>query len=111
MSHHPYSTLLCQHPRRDLDEIVASQSKMLVNRSAEKSTNDAQLKILFSKHLRETEVWLRQQSNVTFHNVHYRDLVQTPQGQLPAIVRFLDRKLDLEQMSAVVDKSLYRNRQ
>ena len=97
--------------RRDLDEVTASQTKMLANRSAEKTADDAQLKILFSKHLRETEVWMRQQRNISFHNVQYRDLVQNPEGQLPAIIQFLDRKLIMTQMMSIVDKSLYRNRQ
>ncbi|MGB1252540.1 MAG: sulfotransferase family protein [Candidatus Promineifilaceae bacterium] len=97
--------------RRDLDEVVASQSKMLTHRSAEKKVEDAQLKLLFSKHLRETEVWLRQQKNVTFHNVRYRELVQNPQMQLPPIVRFLNRKLSANDMLSIVDTSLYRNRQ
>ena len=97
--------------RRELDEVIASQAKMLVNRSAEKKVDDAQLKILYSKHLRETEVWLRQQKNVTFHNVPYRDLVNNPQTQLPPIIQFLDRGLKLQPMAAIVDPSLYRNRQ
>lgn len=96
--------------RREIDEVLASQSKMLVHRAEEKKTDDAQLKILYSKHLREVEVWMRQQPNVSFHNVRYNELVKSPQTQLPSIVQFLDRKLDIDAMMGVVDKSLYRNR-
>lgn len=105
---HEYKILFM---RREIDEVIASQSKMLVNRDEQKRTDDAQLKILYSKHLREVEVWMRQQSNVSFHNVRYSDLVKNPQIQLPTIVKFLDRKLDVNAMMAIVDKSLYRNRQ
>ncbi|MCO5185714.1 MAG: sulfotransferase [Anaerolineae bacterium] len=96
--------------RRDLDEILASQAKMLDNRQKESGVSDDELKSLYRKHLQQVYGWVNQQPNVTLLDVNYNDLLSNVMGQLPQIVQFLGSTLDTEAMANVVDPNLYRNR-
>lgn len=96
--------------RRDLDEILASQAKMLDNRQKESGVSDDELKSLYRKHLQQVYGWVNQQPNVTLLDVNYNELLTNVMGQLPQIIQFLGDTLDIEAMATVVDPDLYRNR-
>ncbi len=97
--------------RRQIDEILASQRKMLINRGEDPDKqDDAQMKALFERHVRQVEEWLRAQPNVQTLYVHYRDMVENPLPQIERINAFLGGKLDTAAMGGVVDPELYRNR-
>ena len=97
--------------RRHIDEILASQRKMLVNRGEDADKmDDAQMADLFAKHVRATEQWITEQPNISVLYVHYSDILSDPQPQAEKANAFLGGKLDVEQMTAVVDPSLYRNK-
>ena len=97
--------------RRHIDEILASQRKMLVNRGeGTDKLNDAEMADLFSKHVRMTEKWIADQPNVNVLYIHYSDILSNPQPQAEKVNAFLGGKLDVEQMTAVVDPTLYRNK-
>lgn len=96
--------------RRPLEEVLASQAKMLDRRGETAKTDDAQLAQLYTKHLRQVEAWMNAQPNVRYLDVDYAGLVKNPTAQLPRINAFLGGHLDESAMAAVVDPTLHRNR-
>ena len=97
--------------RRQIDEILASQRKMLIHRGEDPDKqDDAQMKVLFEKHVRQVEEWLRSQPNVQTLYVHYSDMVGNPQPQIERVNTFLGGQLNTQAMAEVVDPQLYRNR-
>lgn len=97
--------------RRKMDEILASQRRMLVRRGEDPDTaDDREMARLFEKHLAQVYEWMRKQDNVRFLDVDYNVMLSAPEAQLDEIQAFLDRPMDLQAMGAVVDPSLYRQR-
>ena len=96
--------------RRDINEVLASQTKMLKNRGEDAGADDAIMADLYTKHLKQTELWMNTQPNLKYIDVDYAQLVADPMSQLPQINQFLGGKLDVEAMMTIADPSLYRNR-
>jgi len=97
--------------RRNIDEILASQRKMLIHRGEDPDRqDDAQMKVLFEKHLRSVEEWLASRRNVRTLYVHYSDMLGNPKPQIERVNAFLGGKLNTARMAEVVDPALYRNR-
>lgn len=98
--------------RRNMPEILASQRKMLINRGEDPDKmDDAQMAMLFEKHVQQVEQWLKDQPNFETLYVHYSDILSDPVTQAQRIGDFLGGRLDTEKMVEVVDPELYRNRQ
>ena len=98
--------------RRNMDEILASQQKMLINRGEDPhKADDAEISALFEKHLQSVMSWIRIQANVQALYVHYRDMLDNPEPHVEQINRFFGGTLDTKAMVSVVDPNLYRNRQ
>lgn len=98
--------------RRNLDEILASQRKMLVNRGEDPDKmDDEQVAAMFTRHIELVEVWLQRQPNIETLYLHYNDVVANPVMQIELISRFLGKGLDQIAMAQVIDPTLYRNRQ
>jgi len=96
--------------RRKMDEVLASQGKMLERRGEEKKVDDDTMTVLFQKHIKQVEDWMKQQSNLRYIDVDYNNLLDAPQPQIEQINRFLGGELDEAAMAAVVDPELYRQR-
>lgn len=96
--------------RRNIDEVLASQAKMLVNRNEDKSVDDATMKALYRKHLKQVFAWTARKENVDVLDVDYALMVSDPVSLIPKINAFLGGNLDTTAMAAIVDPSLYRNR-
>ncbi|HWN66116.1 MAG TPA: sulfotransferase domain-containing protein [Haliangium sp.] len=96
--------------RRDLDEVLRSQKKMLERRGEDTTQDDEQIKELFVAHLEEIETWLRGRSDIDVLFVSYGRMVTDPRPGAERINRFLDGVLDIEAMLSEVDPDLYRNR-
>jgi hypothetical protein len=97
--------------RRNMGEILASQRKMLINRGEDPDKqDDAQMAMLFEKHLSQVESWLASQPNIRTLFLHYSEILADPMPQIEKINAFLGDKLDIEQMANAVDPALYRNR-
>jgi hypothetical protein len=97
--------------RRDMQEILASQRKMLVR--LQKDPNDVDEKKLvqqYNKHLDQIQHWLNGKKNFDVFYVDYRDALNRPEEYAIQIQSFLDMELNTENMIRSVDKSLYRNR-
>lgn len=99
--------------RRDLDEVLRSQRKMLERRgeaTAETPDDDDQIKEIFVAHLEEIEAWLRGRPDIDVLFVGYGRMVADPRPGAERINRFLGGVLDVEAMLSEVDPELYRNR-
>ena len=96
--------------RRDLDEILASQSKMLDRRSEASQTEDERMKELFEGDVWRARYLLKRQPQFDWMELHYRDVLADPESQARKMNNFLGLDLDVEKMATVVDPDLYRNR-
>jgi hypothetical protein len=96
---------------RNIDEVLASQKKMLIRRGEPSDTvSDEEMRDLYSRHLRLIKRWLNQQSNFDVLYINYNDTLQNPQFNAEAINDFMDGALNVESMVKVIDKELYRQR-
>lgn len=96
--------------RRDLDEIVASQNAMLDARGQARGAEDERLKTLYADHLAQVERFLSRRDCFTILDLPYAGVIADPRAQAERVSAFLGQRLDIEQMAAVADRSLYRNR-
>jgi hypothetical protein len=98
--------------RRDLDEVVASQRKMLERQGRTgASLPDAQLKAVFSSQVSQTLRWLAERPDpLQVMEVEYGKLIADPAGAAARINTFLGGGLNEQAMAAAVDPSLHRNR-
>jgi len=95
---------------RKLDEIIASQNKMLVLRGERQETSDERTRELFEDHLWKVKRLLAGRLCCELLEVSYGDVIDRPTEQADRMNRFLGGVLDVERMAAVVDERLYRNR-
>ena len=97
--------------QRSLDEVLASQQKMLQRREeAGDAISDEEMADLFRKHLATVAAWVQDQPNFAVLDVDYNQLLADPNPQSQAVNRFLGGRLDEVRMVAVVNPDLYRNR-
>ncbi len=97
--------------RRNLDEIIASQAKMIENRQSSGAELDSeQLTRTYKNHLKDIYIWMGSKKNVRILSVNYRDVIEEPVKVAQDLVTFLGIELDPNAMIAAVDSRLYRNR-
>lgn len=92
---------------RDLGEVMRSQQVMLGKPANEYNTAVASV---FEKQLEKTKNWLISQPHVETLYVNYADAVSNPRETAEIVASFLNEDLDINAMTAAVDKTLYRNR-
>lgn len=98
--------------RRNLDEVLSSQKKMLARSGrAGAALNDAQMKTIYAQQIDKVLGWMRTQPHIQFIEINYRDLIDHPREQAQKINAFLGGTLDESKMSSAIDPTLYRNRQ
>jgi hypothetical protein len=95
---------------RSLDEIIASQNKMLERLGEPINDDSEKLKENFAWHLRVVKSWLKRQSNVELLELDYSDVLKKPQDSAERIRSFLGTDLQVNRMAEAVDPLLYRNR-
>lgn len=98
--------------RRDLDEVLASQARMLERRGEPVPSEDAQAEMRrgFILHLEEVERYVRARDDVDVLWVSYNRLMADPEKMAGRVARFVDRPLEIGPMVARVDPALYRHR-
>jgi hypothetical protein len=98
--------------RRDLEEVIASQNKMLTRRreAVGTRTDDEKMIKRYTMHLRKVEFLLEEEPNFEHIDIVYTEALEQPREQAQRIAEFLGMKLDVDKMTRAVDKSLYRNR-
>ncbi|MCS6991873.1 MAG: alkaline phosphatase family protein [Chitinophagales bacterium] len=93
--------------QRDLDEVIRSQQIMLGKNPANYPLALAEA---FKKQLEKCEAMFRRHPNMKVLHVRYADAIAQPLETAETVAAFLNEELDVEQMAAVVDRSLYRNK-
>lgn len=97
--------------RRHMEEILASQRQMLINRGEPTDrVDDQKLASMFRRHVTQVEAWLAEQPNLETLYVHYTAVLTDPAAQAARVNEFLDRTLDERAMVEAVDRRLYRQR-
>ena len=97
--------------RRNLQEVLASQRKMLERRGESGGdASDEAMATMFAAHLTKMERQLAARPNCEVLYVDHRTTLNSPQAVATQVNQFLDHRLDVEKMAAVVDQQLYRNR-
>jgi len=96
---------------RAVDEVVASQNKML-SRGGKKwdPSMDQRVAALFEQHLREVKTWMESQPNLEVLQLNYAEVVTNPEAEAERMSGFLGLDLDWKEMARAVDPGLYRNR-
>jgi hypothetical protein len=93
---------------RSLEEIVASQNKMLDRLGKEvPSTPIESVAATFRSHLEHIRTWLAQQPNMFVLYLEYAGVLKQPQETARIVSVFLGRALDIEAMSRQVEQSLH----
>ena len=95
---------------RNMDEVLASQTKMLDRRQEENEIEDARMKDLYENHLLQVKGMLSRKENFEVLYIHYSDVLADGPAHARRIREFLGLDLDENAMVGVVDKALYRNR-
>ncbi len=95
---------------RDIDEVLASQTKMLALRGEPSDTDDARMRELFEGHLARTKRLLTSRACFEVLDISYNEILENASEHAGRVDRFLDAQLDVERMAAVVNPDLYRSR-
>ena len=95
--------------RRNLDEVLASQTKMLKNRAEASETSDEDMLEVYKNHLYKVNYLMKHRSCFELLEVNYKDVVANPRREAERISEFLGN-LDVDKMTRAVDEKLYRNR-
>jgi len=95
---------------RNMDEILASQKKMLERLNREDGEDDPVIRNGYEKHLKKIKNWLQERKNFEILYVSYNDIIKDPQSHIIELNKFFDNRLNADEMLKVVDRSLYRQR-
>jgi tetratricopeptide (TPR) repeat protein len=107
---HRYKVIFMMRP---VEEIVASQAKMIERLQTEGAELDkAQLTQRLQLHCNQALKWLTANERIELLNVDYPALVSDPQDQVQALIKFLgeEREIDPSVLAGVVDASLHRQK-
>lgn len=96
--------------RRDLGEVLSSQSKMLDRRGEPSHTEEERMVELFENDLWRTGYLVKHAPHFEALEVDYRQVIADPLAEAHRIQQFLGLPLDTAGMASVVDPELYRNR-
>ncbi|MGA1873005.1 MAG: sulfotransferase [Thermoplasmatota archaeon] len=96
---------------RDIDEIIASQKKMLMRRGEDPdAVPDDEMRELLRTYLRNLKIFVRKHPNMDVCYISYNDLMRDPDLSIEEVSEFLIDDLDLDSMRTAIDMRLYRNR-
>jgi hypothetical protein len=97
--------------RRDLDEVLASQDKMIQRLGTEDSTaaQDA-MKEAYRNDIVRTRLLCKNRPNFELIEVNYKNTIEDPETTACSVNTFVGGHLDEVAMREAVDASLYRNR-
>lgn len=96
--------------RRDLREVLASQSKMLERRNEDNGASDEQMLEIFESHLWRVDYLFKHAAHLERLELRYAEVVAEPRRAAERMNAFLGGRLDVDKMVEAVDPQLYRNR-
>jgi hypothetical protein len=96
---------------RNIQEVLASQKKMLIQREEPTDKiSDEELAGIYKTHLNQLAKWLNSRSGFKVLNVNYNNILIDPDTYSKRINRFIGGHANVNNMADVVDKALYRQR-
>ncbi len=95
---------------RNLDEIIASQNRMLKNVGKVSEIDDDTLKRHYAAHLFDIGRWLPHQKNMQVRQINFHHLFEKPQTELAILSDFLNITFNTEQIQQVIQPELYRTK-
>jgi hypothetical protein len=96
---------------RPLEEVVASQNKMLQRLGKEvPQTPKASVIAAFEKHLKEIDGWLSKTPNLVVLRVEHASVLARSQDEANRVSAFLGNQLDVGRMAQQVEQSLHREK-
>jgi Sulfotransferase domain len=97
--------------RRDLDEVLASQNKMIQRlQTADSSAAEAAMKEAYRNDIVRTRLLCQKRPNFELIEIHYKRAIEDPAATARSVNAFVGGQLDEAAMREAVDGSLYRNR-
>ena len=95
---------------RDMDEILASQRRMLerIDKANQDVQSEDDLRESYIKHLRDVSAWLGNQNWIQTMYVSYNDILRQPKNEFRRVAAFLENRVEPQLMAQVVDPDLYR---
>ncbi len=97
--------------RRNLDEVIASQNKMLERQGKSLGNLPAErLKQVFLAQINKVVTYLEHHDNFRIIEVSYNDTLEDAASAISQVNGFLGGGLDTAAMTQVTDPALYRNR-
>lgn len=96
--------------RRDIDEVLASQNKMLEHRGEDDATDDAVMAEAYRNHLASVRIMARKKPNWSIVEIRYDEAIRDPASVARKVNEFLGGRYDVGRMVEAVDEKLYRNR-
>jgi hypothetical protein len=97
--------------RRDLDEVLSSQDKMIQRLGTTDAAADREaMKEAYRNDIVRTRLLCRKRPNFQMIEIQYRVTIEDPAATARRVNEFLGGRLDEAAMRAAVDESLYRNR-
>lgn len=96
--------------RRDIDEVLASQNKMLQHRGEQDTTDDAIMAEAYRNHLAAVRIMARKKPNWSLVEIRYDEAIRDPAAVAQRVNEFLGGRYDVGRMVEAVDEKLYRNR-
>ena len=96
--------------RRDMEEVLASQRKMLARRGEAEETAPERMRALFEDDLWRAGYQLKRRPEFETIELQYSAVLARPLDEARRLAAFLGGGLDVEAMAAAVDPQLYRNR-
>jgi hypothetical protein len=106
-ANHNYKVIFME---RAIQEVLASQKKMLANRREDSTISDAEMAQQFQNHLKAIKYWLARQPNLSVLYVDYNKMMVSPQEDSQRVADFIGLPVDVAKMLSVPNESLYRNR-
>ena len=97
--------------RRDLDEVLSSQDKMIQRFGSDDATAEREaMKEAYRNDIVRTRLLCRKRPNFELIEIHYGATIEDPAETARRVNEFLGGRLDEAAMLEAVDDSLYRNR-
>lgn len=96
--------------RRHLDEVLASQAKMLDRRGEANETEDDKMRALYENHLWRVGYLIKHNSHLETLELDYAEALENPRRAAEQMRELIGLGLDVDRMTGVVDERLYRNR-
>ena len=96
--------------RRHLDEVIASQNKMLDRRGEDAIEDRETMAEAYRNHLAAVKILVRKRPNLEMLEFRYDEAVKNPKEAARMVNAFLGGALDERAMATVIDGELYRNR-